>query len=304
MPNIWTHILFSEEVIDAIDQSFLTTDYEAYIKLGAQGPDPFFYHNFWSWIKNKSVHEVGMALHTKNCGTFLMDMIQSATNMSYEIKAYVIGFVTHHILDRNAHPYIHYAAGYEGNNHAKLEIIIDTLMMEKFHHVKTWKTQVYKEIYIGKSLDNDIRDFLHQKITKHYPGLHPKSGKYISKAYKDMILALKLLSDPYGWKNKLFGSLINPFSHQPIKDNIDYLNTNHHTWHHSATGEEMNESFIDLYNQARVEGIEVVREILRYWDNNNEFTEKRLSQLVGNISYDTGKPLELQLENKYSYPII
>ncbi|MGJ9459304.1 zinc dependent phospholipase C family protein [Oceanobacillus sp. CF4.6] len=304
MPNIWTHILFCEDVIDAVNRPYPFSQYEPYMKLGAQGPDPFFYYNFWPWIKDEPVHEVGMALHTKRCGEFLIDMIINSKEQCSEVKAYVTGFVTHHILDRNTHPYIHYRAGYEGSNHQKLEILIDTRMMEKYHKLKTWKSSVYKEIDVGKSLNKEVNILLAQTINKYYPELGSSSSEYIQKAYRDMKLALKILADPYGWKNLVLGSMISSYSHRPIKDDIDYLNLNHTTWHHPATNEPSNKSFIELYNRARGESIEILMELQNYWENKNDYSLQRLIDLIDHISYDTGKPLELGLENIYSDPIV
>ena len=304
MPNTWTHILFCEDVIDSVKQPYPFSQYEPYMKLGAQGPDPFFYYNFWPWIKDEPVHEVGMTLHTERCGDFLMDLIRKAKGQCSEVKAYVTGFITHHILDRNTHPYIHYRAGYEGSNHQKLEIIIDTLMMEKYHKLKTWKTPVYKEIDVGRTLNLEVRELLHETIKKHYPELNRDTSEYIQKAYRDMLLALKILMDPYGWKNFMLRSLISSYSHQPVKTNVDYLNLNHTTWYHPATNVASNHSFIELYDKARVEGIEILSQLQNYWENSANSSEQRLSELIDNISYDTGKPLKLGLKNKYSDPIV
>jgi hypothetical protein len=304
VPNIWTHILFCEEVIDAVNQPFLTSPNESYLKLGAQGPDPFFYYNFWPWIKKNPVQQIGNAIHTKQCGPFLMDLIISAKTKSKHVKAYVTGFITHHILDRNTHPFIHYHAGYEINNHQRYEIIIDTLLMETNHRIKTWKTQVYKEIDVGKNLDEETLDLLHSLIKKHFSHIPFHSFEYMNKAYKDMILALKILSDPYGWKNFLLHSYISPFSHQPIRGKKDYLNLEHQTWYHSATNEPSTKSFMDLYEESKIEAIAILNELVNYWDKDKEVCKVNLEKLIGNISYDTGKPLSLQLENKYCQPII
>ena len=304
MPNIWTHILFCEDVVDTVKKPYPFSQYETYMKLGAQGPDPFFYYNFWPWKKDEPVHEVGMAMHTKNCGDFLMDMIIAAKDMRVEVQAYVAGFVTHHVLDRNTHPYIHYRAGYEGSDHQKLEILIDTIMMDKYHNLKSWKAPVYKEIDVGRSLNKDVLNLLHEKINKHYPELHRESPNYIQKAYKDMRLALKILADPLGWKNVILGSLISSYSHRPIKGNVDYLNLNETIWHHPATNEPCNQSFISLYNKGRVEAIAILTEVQNYWNHNSVEAEETLRGLINNISYDTGKPLRLNLTNKYSDPIV
>ncbi|WP_085992810.1 zinc dependent phospholipase C family protein [Oceanobacillus senegalensis] len=305
MPNVWTHILFCEEVVDAVNQPFLTTENESFLKLGAQGPDPFYYINFWPWKKNKALADAGKVMHTEKCGNFLMDLLTEAKTKKRSVQAFVVGFLTHHILDRNTHPYIHYHAGYEGRNHQKLEVTIDTLMMEKYHHIKTWKTQVYKEIDIGRNLNTEILELLHKTMNKHYPRLK-STTYYINKAYKDMMLALKLLSDPYGWKHIVLNSFVTPYSHQPIKDEKDYLNLNHRTWYHSATKESSNLSFIDLYNQSRIEAIEILTELGHFWENNHNevYAKQRLEELIGNISYDTGKPLSIHTQNQYCDPIV
>lgn len=302
MPNVWTHILFSEEVVDAITKP-ISSPNESFIKLGAQGPDPLFYYRFWPWVKDEPVREIGMAIHTKKCGDFLMDLIISGKHASQQAQAFIIGFVTHHILDRNTHPYIHYRAGYQGSNHQKLEIIIDTLLAEKKYNLKTWKTKVYKEIDVGRHLDRDIVHILHDTIRKHYPEHHQDSPAYIQKAYRDMLLALKILYDPYGWKNALIPSLISSYSHQPVEDDRDYLNLSHSTWYHSATNEPSNKSFMELFEESKMEAVEVITEIIRYWKEEHSSIHK-LKTLIGDISYDTGKPVELGLENKYYDAII
>lgn len=305
MPNIWTHIQFCEDVIDSISSTHLLfTQQEAYVKLGAQGPDPFFYYNFWPWIKDGVVQRIGTKLHTEACGAFLIDLIDNAKKMNDAVQAYAFGFVTHHILDRRTHPYIHYFAGYDGSNHQRLEVIIDTILMQKYHHLKTWKTPVYKEINIGRSIDPNIVHLLYTIINNHYPEVSQTNEAYIKKAYRDMKLALKILADPYGWKNKLLGTTVSPYSHQPVKDEQDYLNVNHATWYHSATKKPSTASFMDLYKEAKVEGIELMKLILTYWESADNTSRTRIIELIGNISYDTGLPLRYEMKNKYCHPIV
>ncbi|WP_047982522.1 zinc dependent phospholipase C family protein [Ornithinibacillus contaminans] len=303
MPNIWTHMLFCEDVVDAIGHPESIPKHSYILNLGAQGPDPFFYYNFWPWIKDEPVHQIGNLLHTKKCGDFLMDLIISAKDKSEEIKSYVLAFMTHHILDRNTHPYVHYRAGYDGNKHQKLEVIIDTLMMERYKNLKTWKTPVSKEIHLTKHQRTAIADFLHPAIVRHYPEIAKNSSGYIKKAFQDMKLAQKLLADPYGWKNKLFKSLVSSYSYQPITVHTDYLNVEHKTWRHSATNEPSLKSFIDLYEQARIEAIGIMKYVLDFWSNRGS-TRSDLEEIIGDISYDTGLPLQLDLQNKFSEPIV
>ncbi|MEX2103927.1 MAG: zinc dependent phospholipase C family protein [Bacilli bacterium] len=131
MPNVWTHIQFGRKVVDQIGFS-TDLDLKPFFQLGTQGPDPFFYHNFWPWKKDKSVSAIGSAIHYRSCGAFLMDMIDygKCQPKNNKLRAYILGFMTHHILDRNAHPYIIYRSGNEGTKHTKLETIIDTLIRD------------------------------------------------------------------------------------------------------------------------------------------------------------------------------
>ncbi|MYL32390.1 hypothetical protein GLW08_06415 [Pontibacillus yanchengensis] len=305
MPNIWTHILFCEDLIDSIETSEEWTAAQPYLNLGAQGPDPFFYHNFWPWKKDGSVNEIGNALHHYYCGPVLLSMIEQAKQASFSTKAYVAGFVTHHILDRNTHPYIHYLAGYHKNKHQELEVIIDTIMMERYRNLQTWKTPVYKEINVGRLLDREIEELLDKSITLYFPKERNKVAEhYIQSAYKDMKKALRVLYDPYGWKNILLGSMISSFSHQPVKSNTDYLNEKKLVWKHSATNESFTEGFLDLYEQARAEGIGILSELFSYWDSPSEGKRYSLQTMLSNISYDTGKALNLQLTNQYCDPIV
>jgi hypothetical protein len=303
MPNIWTHMLFCEEVVDSLGNPMSTPKNSYIMNLGAQGPDPFFYYNFWPWMKEHPVNNIGNLLHTEKCGDFLLDLIDSVKDKSNEIKSYVFGFVTHHILDRNAHPYIHYRAGYEGNKHSKFEIIIDTLMMERYKNLKTWKTPVYKEIHLNRKNKQEIASLLHQMIKKHFPQVEYNSTNHMIKALNDMKLALKLLADPHGWKYKLLSSTIDCFSHQPITNHKDFLNLEHTVWYHPATKEPSKKSFIDLYEQARIEGIDIMRKVISYWKNDGTTLEE-LAEYLGDISYDTGLPLEANLHNQYCDPII
>ncbi|HLR68581.1 MAG TPA: zinc dependent phospholipase C family protein, partial [Virgibacillus sp.] len=295
---------FCESIADTTRNPDPFAKQEALMKLGAQGPNPFFYYNFWPWLKNNPLKWIGTLMHTEKCGPFLMDLIESAKSKRKEIRAYVFGFVTHHILDRHIHPFIHYHAGYDEAKHHKLEINIDTLIMKKYHNLETWKIPVYKEIDVGFTLDKDIAKLLHQTIKKHFPEVSYSTPKYIQKAYKHMKLALKILADPYGWKNALLGQIISPYCYRPLEKDVDYLNTNKKVWHHSATNEKLTESFDELYKQAKMIGTEIMNELLAYWYQGSEEAKERLRNLIGNISYDTGMAVNLKLENKYSNPII
>ena len=304
MPNIWTHIFFAEDACHSLSYDIHHSPYKHALFLGAQGPDPFFYYRFWPWLSTqKTGHDIGNALHTKECGSFLMHLIEKANKQSEETKAYVTGFITHHFLDRHTHPYIHYRAGYQGSKHQALETIIDTKIALKHRQMEIWKHPAYAEIYVGKTLPPAILYLLDEAIRKFYPDLSFQTTD-IQTAYQDMITAQKLFSDPSGLKNKLLKPFIHSYSHQRTDEYADYLNEEKTPWVHSATGEIHEESFEKLYADALHDVVSVLPLVTDYWNELEESTKKQLIRRIGNISYDTGTPLADHYINRFSAPII
>lgn len=308
MPNVWTHIYFGEDVAEKAGYSFPSDDVKPYFRLGTQGPDPFFYHNFWPWKKEKPVAKIGSKIHGESCGPFLMEMIQYGFRQSsdFYLQAYILGFVTHHILDRNAHPYIIYRSGNEDHKHQRLEVIIDTLLMEELRGVKTWKTPVYKKIDIGKHLYEPIEEMLTVMIEEFFPKVaREMPTNYVDQSYQDMIKALRALYDPVGWKNKYFKNQVSAFSYRKVTDEKDYLNRKRTIWYHPTDSSEIhNESFEDLLNVAEREGVRIVSAILDYWNNREEHSYEGIKKEIGNFAYDTGKDCTLEIENQYFDPIL
>ncbi|WP_257349478.1 hypothetical protein [Pseudalkalibacillus decolorationis] len=69
MPNVWTHIHFGEKLLEKTGIIGLDHETGPYFRFGTQGPDPFFYHNFWPW-KSTPVAKVGDRILTNNVGHF------------------------------------------------------------------------------------------------------------------------------------------------------------------------------------------------------------------------------------------
>ncbi|WP_193064759.1 zinc dependent phospholipase C family protein [Oceanobacillus oncorhynchi] len=304
MPNIWTHIFFAEDACNALSWDIHHSPSRHALFLGAQGPDPFFYYRFWPWLSSqKTGQEIGNTLHTKECGPFLIYLIEQAQEGSDEVKAYVAGFITHHLLDRHTHPYIHYRAGYQGSKHQKLETLIDTKMALDTRKMELWKHPAYAEINVGDTLPISILYILDDAIRRFHPELSFQT-KDIQIAYQDMITAQKLFADPGGWKNKILKAFISSYSHQPIHENIDYLNEENKLWVHAATGEKREESFAELYTDALNDAVSLLPLVTDYWNEGGESVKAQLIRRIGNISYDTGTPVANHDINRFSVPII
>ncbi|HET7657626.1 MAG TPA: zinc dependent phospholipase C family protein [Bacillales bacterium] len=308
MPNVWTHIIFGEMAAEKAGYLLPSEDVKPFFRLGTQGPDLFFYHNFWPWVKDKPVEMLGSEIHSKSCGPFLMEMIRYGLRHSsdFYLQAYILGFLTHHVLDRNAHPYIIYRSGDKDHKHQTLEVTIDTLLMEELRGLKTWKTPVYKEIDVGHPLYEPIQIMLDELVLKFFPE-HAESlpAHYADKSYQDMLKALKILFDPIGWKNKAFKSQISPYSYQKITVEKDYLNRQHNVWYHpSDESEQHEESFDDLLRMAEAEGVRILSAVLDYWKGGLEYGYEGIEKELGNLTYDTGKDCNEKWDIYYFDPII
>jgi len=262
MPDCLTHIFMAEDVKRKISADFaFNIDY---FILGSQGPDLFFYYNYYPWKKTNKVDSFGSAMHTKKTKLFLDNLIKAATSGPTELKSYALGFLCHCTLDQVAHPYIHTVTGnyvdketkkYRGN-HLKLERGIDAILLKRKNiNPRFYRLNGYFRL---KFLTDDFISILNGVYEKTY---HIKNmGDIYSHSYSDFQSSFKtLVFDPFGIK-KGFYSVVDIFTSGTMMyknltynanlTKYDYMNESHTTWKHPVTGVESNKSFDDLYNEA------------------------------------------------------
>ncbi|GAX89243.1 zinc dependent phospholipase C family protein [Effusibacillus lacus] len=313
MPNIWTHLIFGQEVLRRIGRTdLLKPETTNVFNLGCQGPDFLFYHNFLPWQTDTRANVMGELIHHKHCGPFLVEMVlqMRGRQLHDPTVIYVLGFLTHHVLDRNMHPYIHYKSGYKKWNHQRYEVILDTIMAEKFLGLATWNTPVWKQFYIGDDFPEGVVDMFRKAAIKFFPeqANRMQDGDW-SQAYRDMVRTQQIFHDPYGIKRLITFGKIEPMVYKRKNPPRDYLNENHAEWHHPAIPEETSNSSVwDLWEQALADGETVLRAAVEFLELSLQGTETSgenlLVEKIGNLSYDTGKPCGSHLELRYADPIV
>ncbi|WP_339062848.1 hypothetical protein [Tepidibacillus marianensis] len=118
-----------------------------------------------------------------------------------------------------------------------------------------------------------------------------------------MITALKVLFDPTGMKNKVLGEMVAPFSYTKRIPNTDYLNLRKQEWKHPAAPKEKStESFLDIFKRAEKEGVMIFKVMEQYLQGTVPIDN--VKTLIGNLSYETGKPCDSGLENLHFGPIL
>lgn len=324
MPDIWTHIIAGKDIASDINNPWWQQQIKENINLfrfGCQGPDFFLYYNFWPWKKDKRGCYYGDIIHTHRCGDFYQEIIKyikhnTRPETSIPLTVYLLGLICHWAVDRTAHPYIHYISGINNrHNHKRIEAAIDSIMASNKMKLDVTKEPVKPHLYLGPKLPQYITQLYQQILPKLYPDapVEPTPG-IIDKSYNDMMRALDIFHDPYGYKKKFFGiydmvtrNSINArayFYRHVEQLKTDYLNLSHKEWCHPCDQNECsNQSFLDLLDIAHRDGVKLIDVALNFLYN-REINDNCLSKTFLNISFSTGKSTSDDRSLIYCRPIL
>lgn len=226
MPSFNAHFLFSKEKLDFIKKTFPNVKInETALWYGSQGPDLMFFGRLMPVIMpGESLMEVGNVLHAAN-PTQILQAIKMYFKEHPEddiTLSFMIGFISHYVLDRNCHPFVYSREQIIWEDHKKwdrtwihnvIEHNFDTYVIQRLAGVeKANKFVTYK--YIPK--DEDVLMGINRGFSYIVPrvsdvdidSLNPKAGYY---GAKDSHTIMFLLQDSTGLKTVLFGKLIDLF---------------------------------------------------------------------------------------------
>ena len=207
MPDFWTHILGGSEIIRGIKNEEIkeiVKENNKVFNFGCQGPDLFFYNDFWPWIKDKRGPEAGQKMHQKkvkelvlNSYTYLKDMEHNKDidrNDYNRLTAYICGFICHYIIDKTTHPFIFARAGDE-QEHKRLEQNIDSYLINKYRGENVCQLPPFKAIYLGKNLPLPIINYYSHVLKEIYN--QDKQIDFINDSYQDCRHVLWIFYSPY-----------------------------------------------------------------------------------------------------------
>lgn len=329
MPDIITHILYGQDIMNELEdskwQKTILKNKELFI-LGCQGPDIFFYNDFWPWIKKKRGPEIGKSMHLNRTGDFFIEGLKYVKNNIDDetekatLFTYLSGFMCHFTLDRRAHPYIFYFTGqydekrpethhYKGF-HKRLEIVIDAILLKEKKGLESYKYKIHEQIDTGKILPKVIKDFYDYVFEVLYD--FGVDGRVVNDSYKNIKQVLKYIYDPHGIKKSglhildclikdkvKYSNLIYP---RNIDKRVDYMNTKRDKWTHPCDKDEVyTYSFFDIFNKALGEGKDMILKSINFLDGKCKFSEVR--ELFPNVTYTTGRPSDDDCEQKYFSPL-
>lgn len=323
LPALLIHYLCGDKMLGLSknsDEEKKILKYRQVFNLGTQGPDIFFYHNAYPWIKRKSLNYVGEKLHDEKVNMFFktaLEYIKSINSESQNIlTAYLCGYSCHYSLDNHTHPYIFYRTGFDTGSglehkkysyyHRRFEAALDVLMMDKIYHKEARHINASKLINISKDEAEAIASMYHMVFYKVF-NLDIKEEE-IKKAIFHMIGVTAALRDTWGIKKKvieiierksknypLISSLIYPIK---IHDNRDYLNLKNSVWYYPWDNCNANKkSFLQMFEEAYLESHNLTKSVVSFIDN--KISIDNTLDLIGNRSFSSGLDCDKDVKFKY-----
>ncbi|HHU56279.1 MAG TPA: zinc dependent phospholipase C family protein [Acholeplasmataceae bacterium] len=301
MPDLVMHHYFGRKVLEGLDKDLISKIELDTYDFATAGPDPFFFISFLNRKENPKHLEFGGFMHRNNTKEFLLELIEETKNNPL-LKSYLYGFVTHYFLDTFTHPYVfHFTGNYEKENedtlvyrglHTKLERAMDTYIIKKYYYSKPHKFKIYKNILKLKKLNQNIENEINKVYKKVY-GIED-GFDLVNKSIKDQKKFYRFIYDPFGLKNKLFALLDNGKSSIDFKVlsyygkeilDIDIFNFKNQKWTNPVDDRlTFNDSFFDLFDEAKTKAIETIKNIEKYLNDEKVI----LDDYIKNTSYITG----------------
>lgn len=270
MPNLITHTLFCEDVLDSLHNELLDSHRMLFIT-GGEGPDFLFFHHsdpFVDAFVPSKLRKYGGIFHDEHVNAFYLSALSSIeqqknSEIREDMIACLAGHLCHWALDSTMHPLIYARTGNckgaSSWNHHRYESLLDAALLMYRKHVTIKDYEPWKECF-----SSDRRTA--RAISQIYgPAIETIYGESIRPAdfaqcLKDWERLQRRFYDPSGLKKTLLrpvenvlhlDNLMTGFSiPNNAEDNVDICNLLHTTWRHPVTGIESTESVFDLLDKA------------------------------------------------------
>ncbi|MDR1862811.1 MAG: zinc dependent phospholipase C family protein [Treponema sp.] len=345
MPSQILHTLFGEDVVAGIyrriaprfgivaDKALekISLTHKKAFALGCQGPD-IFYHS----QESRPVGlEYGALLHRRGAGIFTAGLLKMGlpdpppdeedirTGRREKginaLGAYALGFMTHAVLDRAAHPYIVYKSGWVSprkpetlryaKSHAFFERVLDVLMLERLRGeaVSGWN----QEEILASVCENPplgLKELLAKALVLAFPeraGKDEKLSRRIENTFADCRRFYRLTDPrrtslsadgPGNEENQISAGFLAYVFPEKLSPAVDFLNLEKKPWYYPAgkTGTADLRSFPELYEEALRSASESITPVITEYLAAGIFPIKEAARAIGNgglsIVDEDGKP--------------
>lgn len=248
----------------------------------SQGHDLLLYMETWNFVKNR---QISLLLSNHRFQHFIYNYLKIAMGNEsiYEIsdvKAFLYGYISHHILDSYFHPYImQYCGDYLPVKnkewiHGVIETIFDSSFIKKYYNADPVKFKIHKDFDYTKVESASFIDNINQAglDTYNIDCLGKKINIALSSLDKYMYL---YRYDPVNFK-KTLGRIAECFitlgaegffyDEKLLCDLDKYSNNDNKEWIYHYTKGTSNEvkstdSFDDMYNRALDVTLQIINDL-------------------------------------------
>jgi hypothetical protein len=320
MPSTITHSYFSKDLYDVLPTNIKSNIDLNRVKMFAQSTDPIMFYNILSLKPGKNMRRFQYYFHTHKTNEFfinLLNFVRVHNINDSDTYSFIVGFISHYVLDSTTHPYIVYKTGmfnkkvrstYKYNNiHYFMESFLDNDLIKRRENTNPYKFNISKFCFdTKKKFSMDLENTIDYSFYTTF-NVRNMSAKYY-KSLKQMKTFINLFRrDKYGIK-KFFYKLIDTFTtrrvfrfealsyHYPLEDKHNFLNNNHTLWRNPCDYDlTSTESYVDLYLKSLEDARNIIIKVFDYLNGK----DIDLDKLFLNKSYITGLNLDEEKELKY-----
>lgn len=306
MADVYMHARFMEE----LDKEF-KSDIDLDIAfLGSQGPDPIYYTG------GKEYRRIADDIHRYRTRDFFKTMVNYVKeNNNKTTFSFLLGFISHYVMDAYIHPYVYYKTGlYDKNDpttkhlrglHMKFERSIDCLLIKKELNIPSRKLNLTKKYCTLKEAPKEVNELMYHTLKQEYKiengySMYENSSKAMYKTLKYLVtdrfgikkLLLRIV-DLFNRDNDLILSDVSFFNHL---EDYDYHNDSHNIWRHPITGEEYTTSITEIFEQAKEYALNIFTKVNAYINQNKQVD---LDTVFTDLSFNTGVDCKYGMNFKY-----
>ena len=319
MPATITHSYYAKDLYEVLPDNITSKLDLSRTKMFANSTDSFMFYNILSLKSDNNLRKFQYYFHTHKTNQFFINLLEYVRKNNIDdtdTYSFIVGFISHFVLDSNIHPYIIYRTGmfnkkdkntykYNGIHHF-MEVFLDNDLIKRRENINPYKFNITKYCFNTKKFSNDLNNTIDYTFYTTFD-LKNMSKKYY-KSLKQMKTFLRLFrKDRFGIK-KFFYKLIDTITprgvfrfecisyHYPLEDKHNYLNNNHNMWKNPADDSiTSTESFVDLYLKSLKEARDITIKVFEYLNGE----DINLESLFLNKAYTSGLDCDKEKELKY-----
>lgn len=319
MPATITHAYFMKDLYEVLPDNITSKIDLNRSKMFAQSTDSIMFYNLLSIKPSHNLRKFQYYFHTHKTNEFFINLLDYVKEHNIDDKdtySFIVGFITHFVLDSNIHPYIIYKTGffdkkkketykYNGIHHF-MEAFLDNDLIKRRENTDPYKFNISKFCFDTKKFSNDLNNTIDYTFYTTF-NIKNMSYKYY-RSLKQMKTCLRLFRmDRFGIK-KFFYKIIDTVTprsmfrfeavsyHLPLEDKHNYLNNNHTMWKNPVDENiTSTESFVDLYLKSLEEARNISIKVFDYLNGK----DIDLKSLFLNKSYVSGLDCDIEKELKY-----